>query len=289
MKTLSNRKLPLLALAAAIGTALTGTLLAQAGNPEQAVREMNIMRNIFGATLEDDNGRQRWRMSEPDALYLSGQGMVFTFDMPGGGFFFGFQNPMPPMPPINVNGGDFDYDFDFDVDIDIDDDDDLDQATREQIDSYQRQLRDLNEQIRDKEEEIRDRQREMRRIERDREDDNAAANDTEMANLREQIEALDGELRAQANSYTQLAQEFQTQRNAQAQARRDEQTAVIFSTLCDYGGTLKSLASGEHVNLVFRHYVDDQDQVYVIEQSAVASCSSGASLQQGAVSYQVPN
>jgi hypothetical protein len=61
---------------------------AQQDDQQQALREMNVMRNIFDAALEAEGQRNR-RMGPPEALYLAGQGMMFTFHLNGmSGFHF---------------------------------------------------------------------------------------------------------------------------------------------------------------------------------------------------------
>src|SRR5688572_349849 len=102
-----------LALAVGVGYGLANGTLAQTSNYDQALRELNIMRNIFNASFEDDNNR-RFNLGSGEALYLANQGMVFSFDLPGRGWL-----NMPGLEKLQaLNGGDFDFDFDFDFDYD---------------------------------------------------------------------------------------------------------------------------------------------------------------------------
>jgi hypothetical protein len=64
---------------------------------------------------------------------------------------------------------------------------------------------------------------------------------------------------------------------------------MIFSTLCNYGNTLRSLANGEHVSIVLQNYADDQTQVHVFDYADFANCSSADSLRAAGVTYVQEN
>jgi hypothetical protein len=48
---------------------------------------------------------------------------------------------------------------------------------------------------------------------------------------------------------------------------------------------LRSLGNGQHVSIVLRNHEENQSRVYVVDYSALSSCSSGESLQRAAVTY----
>src|SRR5690606_35622923 len=112
-----------------------------------------------------------------------------------------------------------------------------------------------------------------------------ADNDAQIAELNARLDTIADEYKADASAMQQLQQEYQAERLAAFQAVRAEQTALIFTTLCDYGNTLRSLSSGERVNIVLRNYADGQTQVNMFDYADLASCSSADSLRQAATTY----
>lgn len=288
MNTLMRKTLGKTSLLASVATAcvlLSAAVPAQQASQEQALRELNIMRNIFDAVMEDRN--RQFRINGPDALYLAGQGMVFTFNMSNGNFF--------TMPNINIyNGGDFDFDFDFDYDDDNDDNSNTDSnATaltyvREQqakMQEFQEQMRAKQQEMQDKQETMRDLQREMRDLQREQRQQSASVDDAQLDKINEQMEALGKEMETIGRSINDQQQNYRKEQNAVAETLFAQQTDLIFSTLCSYGTTLKSLGNGEHVNLVMENHNNGESKIYVIDYAKLANCSSGDQLRQSAVSY----
>lgn len=280
--------------------AVPAAVQAQQDNQVQALRELNIMRNIFDAALEADNQQNRMRMGPPEAMYLAGQGMVFTFHLNGtSGFNFGeFGNlgnlgeqmeilasqldqqaqAIPPVPPdVDV---DADYDFDFDFDFDFDDG-----QNNEKESAYRNQLREMTEAMRERQQEMRDMQREIRDLAREERNDQDADNQAEIDRLSAELEARGQELQSQSTSMQQVQQQYQAERMAAFEAVRTRQTDLIFDTLCSYGNTLRSLGNDQHVNIVLRNYANDQTQVIVLDYADIANCASVPDLRQAAVSY----
>ncbi len=291
MNTLKNTKFAVLALAVSGLAATTAVVQAQQGVSENALRELGIMRNIFAAATQEDSRRDGYRMSAPSALYLAGQGMVFTFDLNGSGGFILNGNqiiipPTPAPPVVNFSNGDYDFDFDFDFDYDFDFNNagNYDADIRMQAEEYRNQVREAQETYRDAQESFRDMQREIRDLQREERNDDVD-NDDKINEVEERMEAVAQELQSQATALQQIQQEYQQQRLAVFEAARIEQTAMIFSTLCNYGNTLRSLANGEHVSIVLRNYADNQTQVHVFDYADFANCSSPDSLRQTGLSY----
>jgi hypothetical protein len=293
MNYLKNTRLAMLSLAVGGLIAATALVQAQQGAPDAALREIGIMRNIFAAALNDNaqNNRNRFRMGPPESLYLAGQGMVFTFHLNGSGF--GGINlklsEMPPMPPVVYTDGngdfDFDFDFDFDYDFDYGDGNEYNRALAEQQQEYTQRLNDMSQQLRDKQEELRDDQREIRELQRQMRRDPDADHEARIEELNASIETIMQEFQGQATTMQQLQQEYEAERLAAFEAVRTEQTALIFSTLCDYGNTLRSLANGEHISIVLHNYADGQTQINVFDYADIASCTSADTLRQSATTY----
>ncbi|MES2605678.1 MAG: hypothetical protein V4603_12130 [Pseudomonadota bacterium] len=279
----SIRKTALLAGVAAGCVLLSAAVPAQQqASQEQALRELNIMRNIFDAAMEENENRQL-RIGGPDALYLAGQGMVFTFNLPNGNFYIS-------GPDVRVfAGGDFDFDFDFDYD-----DDDIEISTNSNsteaknltyMREVQQKMQEAQEQMQNKQEEMRDAQREIRDLQRAQRKEGATVDEAELDRLSKQLETLSKEMQTIGNSFNEQQQSFRKEQAAVAETLHAQQATLIFSTLCNYGSTLKSLANGEHVNLVMQNYGNGESKIYVIDYANLANCTSGEQLLQGAASY----
>ena len=83
----------------------------------------------------------------------------------------------------------------------------------------------------------------------------------------------------------QLQEEYQADQLAAFEAAPTEQTPMIFSTLCDYGSTLRSLESDDHVSIVLHNYADGLTQVNVFDRSDLTDCTSADTLRQAGVTY----
>jgi DNA repair exonuclease SbcCD ATPase subunit len=304
-------------------TLLTSAIaLAQPAAPEQALRELNIMRNIFNAALEESSENRRSRIREPEVLYLSGQGMVFTFDMPNGSAYFDFNADDYSM----FSEGDFNFSFDFDYDEDsiFDRASEPQEAAKAQakeiakaqaivaqqakqaqqaeqaranqsqaVSDYRAKLQDVSQQMRDKQEVMRDLQSKMRTQQRAQQraqqnNDETDFDEAAMKSLGAEMGKVGDEIKTLSNSMNQTRQAYEAERKTVAAELRKQQAAVIFDTLCNYGNTLRSLKNGEHVNLVLRSRSDNLAQVYVIDYSKLANCSAGSALQQAATAYSLP-
>ena len=262
---------------------------------QEALREVSIMRNIFAAALEEDDRRNRVRFGQPESLYLAGQGMVFTFNLPGelDTILFNGLDPVAAIGFTRSGRDDFDRTFSFDFN-------ENDRSPRfaglfndESASPLQQQLRNMLETMRDRQDEMRRLQRELRDVQRGEDGADSGAseenvnNGAEISRLEDSIEALNSGLRADSENYRQVMTDYQAERNAEQSARRQAQTDMIFTTLCEYGKTLDSLQQDEHVNLVLRNFNDDVTQVFVVDFAAVTSCSSAQTLREGAVSYSL--
>lgn len=247
----------------------------------QAQRELNIMRSIFGAVLEPDSDTRRFlRNSGPEALYLAGQGMVFTFDLqyqpdasllnrePSASLSMGYTadvlwrpdaeiaiTPAFTLGGLAVPGG-----------------------SEEQV--------RLRETMQEKQAELRELQSEIQGLAQAQRE-NPGDNSEKMKELQQRLRALNAEWQAQRNSYAKLVREERDALIEKRNAEKREQATLLISTLCDYGKNLDSLASDQHITLVFRDFEDNRNQVYVFTQEAVADCSNAENLQQSAVSYQL--
>ncbi len=291
MKSLFKNHRPCSLLSQAV-TGLTlailscGALAQQDGDRQQALRELSIMRNIFAAALEEDESRNRMRFAEPESMYLAGQGMVFTFNLPGqlnSVIFSGFN----ATAPLNIMGAGDDFNrsnFEFAFDRAGRSERFAGMVSAGTDPQLQQQLRDITESMRDKQEGLSRLQRDLRSLRRA---EDGSANEDDARELEASIDALTSELRSDEERYSKIMADYQAERNAERDELRLRQTDSIFSTLCNYGKTLTSLQQGEHVNLVLRNFSDRDTQVFVMDIADVSACTSPQALREAAISYSM--
>jgi hypothetical protein len=266
----------------------------QPANLEPVLRELGIMRNIFAGALEQGSSTSKFfgGGQTPDALYLAGQGMVFSFNLPGGGFAYDFGGfcggdcnnldffvdginvninpPLPPLPPLPAS------------------------ADASALSELQEGQRSLMEELRAKAQELRARNEELRALNREmRSLGRAQSSDpdnndlsAQMDSLAATVDELQQNITRDGEAYRQQLQQIQDERTAAINTQRQQQIDQVLSVLCDYGSTLKMLPGNESVSLVFRNFTGDSDQIMVMSHADVSNCTSIDSLKQTAVSYQ---
>lgn len=296
MKTFT-RNMGLIALSTAIG--LSGYVMAQQDTDvSQALRELDIMSNIFEAATDQsrDNNNGGRLTSFDEAMYLADQGMVFSFRMRSGrNFFFG-----PDFNEIFLDGARMeiqianlqneistevmrDLDAEFQMPPTVIFNGGMDEEQMEAMEEMMDAIRDHQENIRDQQREIRSLQRQLRN------DDDADVESIEnqIVEIEAQLEAEMEELDTQSTAYANSMLEYREAQQQQITQRNQLALDEIMTTLCDYGSTLRSLQSDEHVTIVLQNFNDNSDQVYVFSAGDVASCSSGEQLLQTALGYQL--
>jgi hypothetical protein len=297
-----NRKYGVITLTAILGLSAFESTAQQNSDFSDAIRELDIMNNIFDAALEPrrDNDGYRPVSILDEANYLADQGMVFSFIQPGGGGMMAFIDigdmPGAAFAEMEIN---------------------LSEMAREISSEVRRALpngnfpfaggsfgsiamledefelmEEMTEDIRDQQEEVRDLQRDMRDLQRelrngDTDDDENAAIEARIERLQAQIDVEMEDLENQSAAYQSVVQEYQEEREQEVANRNEAAQNLIISTLCDYGTTLRSLQDDEHVTVVMQNFNDNLDQVYVFDYADVASCSSAEQLLQSAIAYQI--
>lgn len=262
----------------------------QPANLDAVFRELGIMRNIFAGAMQQTGSNNLFgKGPAPDVLYLAGQGMVFSFNLPANdSFMYGFDE----FCEGKCGPGNFSFNTG-DVDPRVPAADPASPASpaapaapRNSV--TQEQLREMNEMLREKNDALRDLRREMRALGRalgrTPDDENLEA---QMATLETSLDEIETEVEQQAETYQQILEDVQNEREAAVNTRREAQIDQVLGILCDYGSTLKALPADEKVSLVFRNFTGDTDQVYVLSHAAVSDCTSADSLQATAISYQM--
>ena len=273
MKTVTTFRLVLAA-------AMTATVLgakAQGGIPADLKSELDIMEEIFSAIGKADRSK---RIGSPDTLYLPGQGVVFSFNLPGGSWFnFNSSNFF-----TRTGGDDNDFDFDFDFETNDEGVTVMNKAGAKpaagSTEKFREKIQQLNDSLKEKQAEMRDQQRKSRELQRKQ------GAEAELDRISKATKTLGDEMSTLVKEIAKTQSDYLQERNATTSARNKELINSIFDTLCKYGKTLLSLPSGEHLNLVLRNAeAQGMSRLYVLDASAVKNCNSGASLQQQGKSY----
>lgn len=261
---------------------------------EQALRELDIMSNIFEAASDQrrnnrDENREDSRYDFDEALYLADQGMLFTFRMRSGpGFFPGMNFSFGGMPieaiveisrDINEEFGDLQREMFFIGDRNFAG---FSEEQLEEMEIMSEEMEERQDNIRDLQRDLRDLQREARN--NDEDDEQLEA---EIAALEAQLDTEREQLETQSDQYRLFIDEFRQARQEELTARNQVAVNEIMNTLCDYGATLRSLDDDEHVTIILENFNDNLDQLYVFDFADVAACSSGENLLQSALSYQL--
>jgi hypothetical protein len=310
-----------LAAGLALATIAT-TSAAQPDTLERAARELDIMSHIFRTAVEEGGEASRFNYRQgPDARYLAGQGMVFTFNLDGMRNFWGgrgmngddwaqFSASMGQMAEeimasVSASFPDLEFDQDFDFDPAIPQPPQPAQpalqgvpqlaAQSAQLSADQRRaMAEMSKAMREQQQRVQEQQRELRAMQRElRSQREAGSDDADAATearIEEQQAALELQitaLREQQEAYSAYMTEVAGKAREQQEAFNTELTARLVQALCDYGSTLKSLAASEYITMIFEDYGDDQDRIMVFPVSAVADCNDAQRLQQAAVSYQM--
>ncbi|MEE8041228.1 MAG: hypothetical protein V3T15_00375 [Pseudomonadales bacterium] len=243
-----------------------------ATDKDALARELNIMREIL-RTASDSTKTRSARVSAVTAHYLEGQGVLFRASLRD------HHLRVARYGDIDLSKvPDFVSDIMADVRLSIP------YFASEELEA----LRELREEQRDLREEQRDIKRKLR--ESSRKYGTAVARDRETEDIEEKIAELEADLEALDKQYDELAAEiefeherFREEREGRYEQRRIDRRqtyaaleTLLLQTLCDYGGTLKSLPSNEHVNLLIenvrRENGDEFDRVYVFEKKDVLAC-----------------
>ena len=256
-----------------IGAMLWSSIALAATDTESMARELDIMREIL-RTVSNSKKSNSVKVSRVTAHYLEGQGALFRASLR--------DHYVRIAQYGNVDLSKV-PDFVSEIMADV-------RRSIPYIDSEELEaLRELREEQRDLREDRRDRQRKLREYGRKMSVADAQGRDTE--DLEREIAKLEAELETIDEQYDELAVEIEVEherfreeregRYAQRRMNRQEAYAaletLLLQTLCDYGVTLKSLPSDEHVNLLMENVRDESgdeyDRIYVFDKKDMVACA----------------
>ncbi|MET1255810.1 hypothetical protein [Aliikangiella maris] len=285
----------------------TGTLTAQSDNFERAQKELKIMSKIFDTSLAEQHQNKAaiYGSKNTEATYLAKQGMVFSFNFSKGSFDsinswedFGegighfveavasevgnaianIPDVSIPHPPQPISPTELEMD------------------EVEQFEAYQEHM-EMLERLRERNhvqrEKVRDLQREIRSLEREklhfesRKENESAVNNEKIKAMKVELQKQVDKLNQEMESYKKSMQEYRDKRSKKRTENIKRKTDIIFSTLCDYGATLRSLNKGEYVTIIFKNFQNNEDKIHVFDYSDIKSCNSKDNLLRSATTYQL--
>jgi hypothetical protein len=283
-------------------TLATYASTAQSAEFAQAEKELRIMSKIFETSLNEQNSQSQFIFGSrtTQATYLAKQGMVFTFTFgrnsfssaedwgafgEGIGQFVGAIasevgnalseaqiSPSAPVAPRAPRAPRFNYEFDYDQQFEV---------YQEQIEA----LEEMRERHHEQRERVRELQREIRTLERqsERESNNSA----ELEKTKKALQSKVEELNKKMSDYEESMRLYREKRDQKYIENRKTKSKTILTTLCNYGATLRSLKSDEHITLIFNNFDGDKAQIYVFEAGDVERCESPDKLLKQAIGYQL--
>ncbi len=294
MKTFT-RNTCLIAITSALGLSTLQGVAQQNTDYSDAVRELDIMSNIFEAALEPrrDNDIFRHVSTLDEASYFADQGMVFSFIPSGGRGMMAFIDigdmPGAAFAEMEINMAEMARDISEEVRRSLPSGSfsfpGSPFASIGIMEEEFEEMEEMSDDIREQQEEVRDLQRDMRDLQD--EDNDSAEIEARIGQLQAQIDVEMEELDTLSSNYQSIMQEYREEREQEVAARNESARDLVISTLCDYGTTLRSLQNDEHVTVVMQNFNGNLDQVYVFDYADVASCSSAEQLLESAIAYQI--
>lgn len=298
MKTYT-RSTCLIAFSAALGLGAIQGVAQQNTDYSDAIRDLDIMKNIFEAALEPRRDSDNYRPISilDEANYLAEQGMVFNFVQPGGRGMMAFIDiddmPGAAFAEMGINMAEMAMEISTEVRRALPNGDfpfsGSPFASIAMMEEEFEAMEAMNDDLRDQQEEVRDLQRDMRDLQRELRNDDGDNDELEarIEQLQAQIDVEIETLETQSSAYQNVMQEYRQEREQEVTARNEAAQSLILSTLCDYGNTLRSLQNDEHVTVVMQNFDGNLDQVYVFDYADVVACDSGEDLLQSAIAYQI--
>ena len=118
-----------------------------------------------------------------------------------------------------------------------------------------------------------------------------AEKDAKRTELESKLNSNRDALKKYGSEYKQALNSYKQERSAKRIKRSADAIDAVFSTLCDYGQSLRALKKNERFTLMVKGGVDSEGAkatlVYVIEQKALKSCSDGQKLRTKAIHYSL--
>ncbi|MFT5451272.1 MAG: hypothetical protein ACI9N9_000756 [Enterobacterales bacterium] len=140
--------------------------------------------------------------------------------------------------------------------------------------------------------ELREKQRDIRREDYQlRRDIRKEESESERENLEKKLDSNRQLLKEYTQEYSDSLAFYKTKRTNRRVEKSTDATNAIFSTICDYGQTMRALKKDEKVTLMIKGGLGEDGtkatQVYVINQGDLKKCSDSLNLKKNAIHYSL--
>ena len=140
--------------------------------------------------------------------------------------------------------------------------------------------------------ELREKQRDIRREDYQlRRDIRKAETESERTELEKTLDSNRQLLKKYTQEYSESLTSYKTERTTRRVKKSTDATNAIFTTICDYGQTMRALKKDEKVTLLIKGGLGEDGtkatQVYVISQSDLKKCSDSLKLKRNAIHYSL--
>lgn len=277
---------------------LLSGVLASAGEVDviRLKQELRILTKVLNTTFDDEERHSKVRALRPTnvkSLYLANQGVLLKVGV-GRERNFMFDAPRPPHRVV-LRDWSPDFDFDFDFDQMSDELGDMGDVVEDALESAMEAISDLDAPMHN-DPGSKEMRREIREIAREQKE--------AMAELRERQREARGKLRdaklslqereemvEQAKKFKDNALETAKQIESRMGKLKQERKQAwddrivpfmtrFMETLCEFGGSLKSLPADQHLTVVFnkadRSGERPLDKIYVFSKADLMACRDGS-------------
>ena len=298
MKAIKLAQKTLLALG--LSTLVAIPLSAKTIDVSKSKKDIKVMTRIIEASLESSAkafpGKPRI-----SGTYLARQGYLYTIQLNGMGSFgipgiAAWDNgrielDIPEIISEALAGVEY-GDFIFDDALAPEDSHDLHAELADiaepVINSLERMYN--NEELQDDLRSLREKQRQYRKQTYQlRRDIRKAEDEKKRAQLEIKLEKNNATIKQFSKEYNDKLNAYKSERKARKIKKSSDAIDAVFSTICDYGQSMRALKKNEMFTLMIKGGVDSNGskvtQVYVIEQKALKTCSNSKKLQSNALHY----
>jgi hypothetical protein len=118
-----------------------------------------------------------------------------------------------------------------------------------------------------------------------------AETESERTELEKTLDSNRQLLKKYTQEYSDSLSSYKTERKTRRIKKSTDATNAIFTTICDYGQTMRALKKSEKVTLLIKGGLGEDGtkatQAYVINQTALNNCSDSLKLKKNAIHYSL--
>lgn len=278
-------------------------------NLEQLEKEIVILNRVMKTALGDEDDHRYSHhlnhalgLDDMGSTYLQGQGVVMYLSLENNDFheFEHFRFVIPEIGNIHIP--DFNMVING-VDYDPDDPDEYNEEVREELeelveeiaeqsidvaedvmeslgDGYfnnRDEMREVRKKYTEQTRELRERTRTLRRELRN---GKGEISKEEQERLRKEIDALRAQVEQQTKEMTSRMEALRKEQLAEHGKRLNDFEGRLIDTLCEFGGSLRTLPDNEHLTIILRNAdrtgERTRDRIYVFRKSDLIACRNGS-------------